>query len=61
MTPAADLRSLPSVDEVLGTAVALAAVERFGRPSVVNAVRATLAEARARRQGLSDPKRVAGG
>jgi L-seryl-tRNA(Ser) seleniumtransferase len=41
------LRKLPSVDEVLRTAVAIDAVKTFGRPAVVAAVRATLAAARA--------------
>ena len=41
------LRKLPSVDEVLRTAVAVAAVKRFGRTSLVAAVRETLAAARA--------------
>jgi L-seryl-tRNA(Ser) seleniumtransferase len=41
------LRKLPSVDEVLRTAVAVGAVKRFGRPAVVVAVRGTLAAARA--------------
>lgn len=48
---AASLRNIPSVDEVLKTSVAAAAVERFGRPSVVKAVRATLAEMRSRMRG----------
>ncbi len=43
------LRRLPSVDEVLGTPAAQAAIERFGRPSTVGAIRAMLAEARAAR------------
>jgi L-seryl-tRNA(Ser) seleniumtransferase len=42
----ADLRKLPSVDEVLRTAEAGLAVARFGRPAVVAAVRAALASAR---------------
>jgi L-seryl-tRNA(Ser) seleniumtransferase len=37
---------LPSVDEVLRSPTAAAAVERFGRPATVTAVRATLAGAR---------------
>jgi L-seryl-tRNA(Ser) seleniumtransferase len=45
--PAIALRNLPSVDEVLRCAVAAKAVERFGRPSVVSAIRETLATARA--------------
>src|SRR5262245_12852387 len=47
MDDAADLRKLPSVDEVLRTEAALLAIERYGRPAVVGAVRAALAEARA--------------
>jgi L-seryl-tRNA(Ser) seleniumtransferase len=43
---ASSLRELPSVDEVLKTPTALAAVERFGRPSVVKAVRASIGEER---------------
>jgi L-seryl-tRNA(Ser) seleniumtransferase len=43
---AADLRKLPSVDEVLRTPEAGRAVERFGRPAVVAAVRTVLAAAR---------------
>lgn len=41
------LRRLPSVDEVLRTPVAGTAVERFGRPLVVSAVRAALDQVRA--------------
>ena len=41
------LRKLPSVDEVLRTAVAMEAAEHFGRPAVVAAVRDTLAAERA--------------
>lgn len=41
------LRRLPSVDEVLRTAVAAEAASRFGRTALVNAVRETLAAARA--------------
>jgi len=40
------LRKLPSVDEVLRAPLALAAVAQYGRPAVVSAIRATLAEAR---------------
>jgi len=43
----ADLRNLPSVDEVLRTAQALSAIERFGRASMLAATRTSLAEARA--------------
>jgi L-seryl-tRNA(Ser) seleniumtransferase len=45
----ADLRVLPAVDEVLRTRIATLAVDRFGRMAVVDAVRATLAAARADR------------
>ena len=45
-TQNADLRALPSVDEVLRTRLATLAVDRFGRMAVVEAVRATLAAAR---------------
>src|SRR5262249_46477617 len=41
------LRRLPSVDEVLKAQAALAAVDRFGRPATVAAVRQTLDAARA--------------
>jgi len=50
---AADLRKLPSVDEVLRTPSALAAIDRFGRPAVVGAVRATLAASRANGVGAT--------
>lgn len=42
----ASLRQIPSVDEVLKTAVAAAAIESFGRSAVVKAVRAIIGEAR---------------
>jgi L-seryl-tRNA(Ser) seleniumtransferase len=45
-TATADLRKLPSVDEVLRAANAAEAVERFGRLAVVGAVRAIISEAR---------------
>ncbi len=49
-------RRIPAVDEVLKTPPALAAIERFGRPSVVAAVRASLQEARAAwRDGAGPP------
>lgn len=44
--PDAALRRLPSVDEVLKTPAAASAVDRFGRPIVVKAVRAALEAAR---------------
>lgn len=40
------LRQIPSVDEVLKTSAALAAVDSFGRQSVVRAVRASIGDAR---------------
>ncbi|MBV8837971.1 MAG: L-seryl-tRNA(Sec) selenium transferase, partial [Alphaproteobacteria bacterium] len=43
------LRKLPSVDEVLRAAAAGAAIARYGRPAVVDAVRGVLAQARAAR------------
>jgi L-seryl-tRNA(Ser) seleniumtransferase len=43
----ATLRKLPSVDEVLRTAAATAAIGRFGRSAVVTAVRRVIAESRA--------------
>jgi L-seryl-tRNA(Ser) seleniumtransferase len=42
----ARLRNLPSVDEVMRAETAALAVDRFGRPTVVSAVRGALAEAR---------------
>jgi L-seryl-tRNA(Ser) seleniumtransferase len=54
------LRTLPSVDEVLQTDVAIDAVERFGRPAVVAAVRGTLAAARAGGIAPGDTDRLAG-
>ena len=42
-------RLLPSVDAVLRTQIALLAIDRFGRPAVVGAVRNALAAARANR------------
>jgi L-seryl-tRNA(Ser) seleniumtransferase len=43
----ADLRKIPSVDEVLRAAKAVDAIERFGRPAVVSAVRRLVSESRA--------------
>jgi L-seryl-tRNA(Ser) seleniumtransferase len=43
----AALRKLPSVDEVLRIPAAAAAIGRFGRPAVVDAVRRAIAESRA--------------
>ncbi len=44
--PASRLRNLPSVDQVLRTPPAVAAIQRFGRHATTNAVRETLANAR---------------
>jgi L-seryl-tRNA(Ser) seleniumtransferase len=44
----AGLRQLPSVDEVLRTAAATAAIERFGRSAVVDVVRRVISQSRAR-------------
>jgi L-seryl-tRNA(Ser) seleniumtransferase len=49
---AADRQRLPSVDAVLRTQVATLAIDRFGRPAVVDAVRAALDAARAQRTSL---------
>jgi len=57
--PAGRLRALPSVDQVLRTAVADAAVARFGRPATTEAVRAVLAAARQAAVGTFDAERVA--
>lgn len=57
---AAALRKLPSVDQVMRTQAAGDAVNRFGRPAVVDAVRATLAAARAARAAVQ-PEDVATG
>lgn len=46
-TATANLRKLPSVDEVLRTAPVTEAVNRFGRPAVVGAVRRVISESRA--------------
>jgi L-seryl-tRNA(Ser) seleniumtransferase len=47
-----DLRRLPSVDDVLGAPASRAAIETFGRPSMVGAVRAVLAQARAAKTAI---------
>jgi L-seryl-tRNA(Ser) seleniumtransferase len=49
------LRKLPSVDEVLRAAAANRAIEHFGRPAVVGAVRGALAEARKARASAGSP------
>ena len=56
----AQARRLPSVDEVMRAPAASEAVGRFGRPAVVDAVRATLGEARATRCALSIDAAIAG-
>jgi len=56
----AQARRLPSVDEVVRAPAACEAVGRFGRPAVVDAVRATLGAARAARCGLSIDAAIAG-
>ncbi len=53
------LRKLPSVDEVLRTAAAVEAVDRFGRSAVVAAVRETLAAARAESRAAGDANEIA--
>ena len=55
----AQARRLPSVDEVLRAPAASDAVGRFGRPAVVDAVRATLGEARAAGSALSIDEAIA--
>jgi L-seryl-tRNA(Ser) seleniumtransferase len=50
--PQSDLRRLPSVDDVLGAPAARAGIETFGRPSMVGAVRAVLAQARAAKTAI---------
>ena len=42
----AELRKLPAIDEIMNEAVAGFAVDQYGRPSVVTAVRETVAEVR---------------
>ena len=52
------LRKLPSVDEVLRAAQTDDAIERFGRPAVVSAVRRVISESRASRVIPSAPEEV---
>ena len=47
ISPTRDLQKLPSVDQVLRTPAAVLGIERYGRTAVVEAIRATLASARA--------------
>ena len=49
-----DLKRLPSVDEVLRTPVAVNAVDRFGRLSVLTSIRGTLAAVRAGHADISE-------
>jgi L-seryl-tRNA(Ser) seleniumtransferase len=51
-------RHLPSVDAVLRTQAAILAIEQFGRPAVVDAIRAALGAARAQKTAL-DAERAA--
>jgi L-seryl-tRNA(Ser) seleniumtransferase len=53
MEDTAPLRRLPSVDEVMRSPASANAIDRFGRPVVVDAVRAVLAGARAARTALT--------
>jgi L-seryl-tRNA(Ser) seleniumtransferase len=53
------LRKLPSVDEVLRSAPAAAAIGRFGRQALVGAVREILATARAAKSVSGNPSEVA--
>ncbi|MBX3547888.1 MAG: L-seryl-tRNA(Sec) selenium transferase [Xanthobacteraceae bacterium] len=48
---AAALRQIPSVDEVLKTAAAIASIGKYGRNSVVKAVRVTIADTREKMRG----------
>jgi L-seryl-tRNA(Ser) seleniumtransferase len=57
----ATLRKLPSVDEVLRTTAATAAIERFGRSTVVNAVRGLISESRTRGVVPGGTEEVIGG
>jgi L-seryl-tRNA(Ser) seleniumtransferase len=56
----AALRKLPSVDEVLRTPLALEAAENFGRPALVAAVRAVIAQARVAKADAGAAIEVAG-
>ena len=54
------LRKLPSVDEVMRAPAAVDAIGRYGRAAMVDAVRATIAQARAGRAALSAVDAIAG-
>jgi L-seryl-tRNA(Ser) seleniumtransferase len=58
--PSPDLQRLPSVDQVLHTPAVISAIERFGRTAVVEAIRTTLASARASRQIVAMDEVAAG-
>jgi L-seryl-tRNA(Ser) seleniumtransferase len=60
MEDTAPLRRLPSVDEVMRSPASANAIDRFGRPVVVDAVRAVLAGARAARTALTVEAAAAG-
>ncbi|MEH2484051.1 L-seryl-tRNA(Ser) seleniumtransferase [Nitrobacteraceae bacterium AZCC 2146] len=60
-TATANLRKLPSVDEVLRTVHAGEAVKRFGRAAVVGAVRRVISESRANGGIPSKPDEVTSG
>jgi L-seryl-tRNA(Ser) seleniumtransferase len=58
MDTKASLRRIPSVDQLLKSASASAAIERFGRPAVTQALRTTVAELREdARKGSNVPAR----
>jgi L-seryl-tRNA(Ser) seleniumtransferase len=57
----ANLRRLPSVDEVLRTQTAASAIDCHGRSAVVAAIRDTLAVARAGGAAIAGPEEVAAG
>jgi L-seryl-tRNA(Ser) seleniumtransferase len=59
-TATANLRKIPSVDEVLRAAAAAAAIERFGRAAVVDAVRRVITDSRAQGVVPGGAEEVAG-
>ena len=50
MSESVSLRNIPSVDDVLKTATLASAIDRFGRPATVTALRAVIETARAARR-----------
>ena len=50
MSESLSLRNIPSVDDVLKTATLASAIDRFGRPATVTALRAVIETARAARR-----------